>query len=182
MHRTVAALVLLTVFMGGTDAGTDTLDGVHQLGDAYLLDGEVDLDALAISWWVAVVRPAAARVHGGVLGAKGYVARAQATVALGVGRNVPPVTSTVQEIVCAPQWSWDCGWALRVVGCESSWDPSFVNPAGPYLGLFQIWLGHLRPGGILEGMAEIELLAVEGNIRAAHSVYKAQGPGAWPSC
>ena len=89
-------------------------------------------------------------------------------------------TTEVQELVCAPQWSWDCGWAIAVVGCESSWNPVAVN--GSYLGLFQIWLGHLRPGGILEGMMEIELLAAEGNIRAAHAVYKVLGPGAWPGC
>ena len=105
-----------------------------------------------------------------------------------VSRRVatPPVTSTeVQELVCSGQWAWlafvgGCAWALSTVACESSWNPVAVN--GPYVGLFQIWIGHLRPGGILEGMMEIELLAAEGNIRAAHAVYKVLGPGAWPGC
>ncbi len=97
-----------------------------------------------------------------------------------VATDVAP--ADLRAIVCSKEWDWSCEWAIGVVACESGWRPGVVNPAGPYLGLFQIWIGHLRPGGILEGMTEIELLAAEGNIRAAHSIYKVQGPGAWPRC
>ena len=51
----------------------------------------------------------------------------------------------VVEIVCAPHWTWDCGWALRVVECESGGDPDAYNPAGPYVSLWQVLNGSFDP-------------------------------------
>lgn len=38
-------------------------------------------------------------------------------------------------------------WAIRTVACETghTWDVGAYNPAGPYVGLFQVWAAH-APG------------------------------------
>lgn len=59
-------------------------------------------------------------------------------------------------------------WAVRVVSCESNWDPNAYNPAGPYIGPFQV----------LNGSAG----DVRANTEQALSIYQRQGSGAWPNC
>ncbi len=58
---------------------------------------------------------------------------------------VEPQPLTIEGIVCAPHWTWDCGWALRVVDCESGGDAEAYNPAGPYIGLWQVHNGSFDP-------------------------------------
>ena len=73
-----------------------------------------------------------------------------------------------RTLVCS--YDWNCTWAMAVIACESGGNPKAYNPAGPYVGLFQV----LDPSG--------SLLAPAANIAAAYSKYLRQGPGAWPNC
>ncbi len=41
------------------------------------------------------------------------------------------------DVVCAPEFSWPCEWAVRTVMCESGGDVYAYNPAGPYVGWWQ---------------------------------------------
>ncbi len=74
-----------------------------------------------------------------------------------------------RQLVCS--YDWDCAWALAVINCESGGDPAAYNPAGPYIGLFQVWGGF---GGDLRDPAA--------NIATAHSLYVSGGSGHWPHC
>ena len=76
-----------------------------------------------------------------------------------------------RSTVCAARYSWPCSWALGVVACESTWNPNAYNPDGPYLGLFQIWIGY---GGNLYDPAT--------NIETAARLYEDGGAGHWPNC
>ena len=72
-----------------------------------------------------------------------------AAAVLGVAVALTPVAAAdepdIVEIVCAPHWTWDCGWALRVVHCESSGDVLAYNPAGPYVSWWQVLNGSFDP-------------------------------------
>jgi uncharacterized protein YabE (DUF348 family) len=82
----------------------------------------------------------------------------------------PPASSgDWRDIVCT--YGWDCGWAMAVIMCESGGNPNAYNPAGPYIGLFQIYGGH---GSNLQDPAT--------NIAAAYSLYLSGGRGNWPNC
>ena len=59
---------------------------------------------------------------------------------------------------------------MAVIACESGGDPDAYNPAGPYVGLFQI----LDPSSSLFDPAT--------NIGEAYWKYLNQGPGAWRGC
>ena len=50
-----------------------------------------------------------------------------------------------RELVCSAPFVWDCGWALRVIGCESGGNPNAVSYHGPYNGLWQVYLGPFDP-------------------------------------
>lgn len=73
-----------------------------------------------------------------------------------------------RALVCS--YDWDCTWAMAVIACESGGNPNAYNPAGPYVGLFQI----LDPSSSLFDPAT--------NIAEAHWKYQSQGPGAWWGC
>ena len=86
-------------------------------------------------------------------------------------RAAPAVSVQGQDwrtLVCS--YNWNCTWAMAVIACESGGNPNAYNPAGPYVGLFQV----LNPSG--------SLFEPAANIAAAYSKYLRQGPGAWPSC
>lgn len=72
------------------------------------------------------------------------------------------------------QYQWDSVKAEKVMMCESGGDPGAYNPAGPYVGLFQIWEGH-------RWTAE-ELLVPEINVAAAYEKYQQNGWQPWPEC
>jgi uncharacterized protein YabE (DUF348 family) len=74
-----------------------------------------------------------------------------------------------REVVCS--YDWDCDWAMRVIRCESNGNPDAYNPAGPYIGLFQI---HESYGG--------NLYDPYYNIAAAYDIWSARGTGPWPNC
>jgi hypothetical protein len=81
--------------------------------------------------------------------------------------------SDMRALICAPEWDWDCTWALATVWCESSGNPLAYNPAG-HVGLWQVSLIHR--------WTREELEDAELNTRAAHELYLRQGRGAWPGC
>ncbi len=68
-------------------------------------------------------------------------------------------------------YPWPCEWALAVIECESGGDPNAYNPAGPYVGLFQVWEGY---GGNLYDPAV--------NVAVAWELYQSGGAGHWPHC
>ncbi len=69
------------------------------------------------------------------------------------------------ELVC--QYDWDCGYALAIIPCESGGNPNAYNPAGPYIGLFQVLNGSSDP-------------AV--NVAQAYAKYASGGWAHWPNC
>ena len=75
----------------------------------------------------------------------------------------------IEEMVCS--YAWNCAWALAVMYCESSGNPNAYNPAGPYIGLFQL---HESLGSDLFNPAT--------NIATAYSLYLSHGPSAWGGC
>jgi Transglycosylase SLT domain len=83
-------------------------------------------------------------------------------------RPVVPI-GAIEEMVCS--YAWDCSWALSVMYCESGGNPNAYNPAGPYIGLFQI---HESLGTDLYDPAT--------NIATAYSLYLSHGPSAWGGC
>jgi hypothetical protein len=54
--------------------------------------------------------------------------------------------------------------------CESGGNPSAYNPAGPYIGLFQIL------------SSDSSLFDPVVNVATAYEKYISQGPGAWGAC
>ncbi len=89
----------------------------------------------------------------------------------------PPVPAVSAVSVQSQDWralvcsyNWDCDWALAVIACESGGNPNAYNPAGPYVGLFQI----LDPSASLFDPAT--------NVAEAHWKYLTLGPGAWGAC
>lgn len=60
-------------------------------------------------------------------------------------QKAPTYAGAVADIVCRPEFTWDCGWALATVDCESSGNPNVSNPAGPFNGWFQVLNGPFDP-------------------------------------
>lgn len=77
----------------------------------------------------------------------------------------------VLATVCAAQYAWPCGWALATSWCESRWQEAVVNPAGPYVGFFQI-LGGAADGPTNTAQAYEKWLAWQAGVV----------PNPWPVC
>lgn len=77
----------------------------------------------------------------------------------------------VRAVVCAPQWAWPCDEALVIVACESSFNTWAYNPAGPYVGAWQI----------LNGPFDLYLNTVEANIQYAQWK-NGDRADPWPGC
>lgn len=77
----------------------------------------------------------------------------------------------VREVVCAPEYVWDCTTALSIVRCESGDDSQAVNPSSLCAGWFQIWPGH--------GYPIAALLDPVFNTRVAYSLYLQRGWEPW---
>ena len=84
--------------------------------------------------------------------------------------------STIRELICAPEFTWECGAALAVMACESGGDPAAISPDGQNWGLMQVNLVHLwRVGG-----DPYRLLDPETNMRVAWDIYvDGGGWGPW---
>lgn len=74
-------------------------------------------------------------------------------------------------LVCNAPFTWDCGWALAVIDCESSGHADAVNPAGPFVGLFQV----------LNGTTDPYQNAVDAHIKY-HAWQRGEVGPPWPNC
>lgn len=78
----------------------------------------------------------------------------------------------IAAIVCNAPFTWDCGWALAVIECESGFNPNVSNPAGPFNGLFQV----------LNGPFDVYLNAVEAHIQYVEWQRGIRTARPWPNC
>jgi resuscitation-promoting factor RpfB len=88
-------------------------------------------------------------------------------------------TKAVQPAECADfpttgGLDW-CGLAK----CESGLNPTAVNPAGPYYGLYQFDLGTWQSNG---GSGLPTEASVAEQTRVAYNLYRARGRSPWPVC
>ena len=75
----------------------------------------------------------------------------------------------IRDLICS--YDWSCDEALRVVYCESRFQPGVVSPDGRNWGLFQVNLVHLaRVGGDTTA-----LLDPATNVRVAYDIYRDAG-------
>jgi hypothetical protein len=49
--------------------------------------------------------------------------------------------ASVEDIVCAPEYAWDCATALAITWCESR-DVPTATSAGGHRGIWQLYDGH----------------------------------------
>ncbi len=179
-RRRWALLVMLVLSMG--IGGSDGLGDSNERG---ILDraGHLGRDrpgaALGLAMqrnWPSLAGPTPRR--GGADRAAGAGA-APSTVG---GTAPPPPASTPwvptlsagkwRPLVCSAPFTWPCEWALAVIQCESSGNPDAYNPAGPYMGLFQVLNGPYDPG----------LNAVEGHIQFVEWQRGIRAVSPWPGC
>ncbi len=85
-------------------------------------------------------------------------------VALGVQElPIPTVAEEVTSLICAYPWPQGCDYWIEVARCESTLgqDPNAYADWNPYVGLFQIWVGHNYGREWLKGDANNVLAAWE---------------------
>ena len=86
---------------------------------------------------------------------------------------------SVQAVICAPGVPWECGWALAVVGCESSFQPlawatEVIDGQRYYFhGLWQIVSTSPDPGPLADPVY---------NTQRAAEKYRNGGASHWPHC
>ena len=68
--------------------------------------------------------------------------------------------------------------AMRIVSCESGWNPAARSRTGD-TGLFQINDIHRAPGGVAEGLTIEDLSDPATNVAVARKLYDAQGWTPW---
>ncbi len=104
----------------------------------------------------------------------------QAVVSLSEPQDARPVPNVPLGATDLPiasllgEYGWDVTWAKHVLYCESGGNPLAYNPAGPFVGLMQVWLGHR--------WTYEQLIQPEINLAAAWEIYQRQGKAAWPGC
>lgn len=82
-----------------------------------------------------------------------------------------------RSLVCGPEFTWECSWALAVIQCESDGDPNAVGVEWidgieyRFYGLWQVWNGPLDP----------YLNTVEAHIQYAQWQRGERGRP-WPGC
>ena len=77
-----------------------------------------------------------------------------------------------RSLVCSLPFTWPCEWAIAVIMCESSGNPNAYNPAGPYIGLFQV----------LNGPTDPYLNTVEAHIQFVEWARGVRTVSPWPNC
>ncbi len=83
----------------------------------------------------------------------------------------------VADLICAYPWPQGCDYWIGMARCESTLgqDPWAYDDRNPYVGLFQIWIGHNYERGWLEDNANNILAAWELSHEGTYT-------GAWPYC
>jgi len=91
------------------------------------------------------------------------------------------VDADIRALICSPEFTWDCGWAVSTVRCESRFDPMadghewYEGHLWHFVGLWQIAIPDHHGG--YEWLTDSRLNTIE-----AHLKYTTQGVGAWPNC
>ena len=86
-------------------------------------------------------------------------------------------SADLHQTICSYPWPQGCDYWLEVVQCESTLgeDPNAYTDWNPYVGLFQIWIGH--------GYDREWLKDDTNNTQAAWEVsHEGRYTGAWPYC
>lgn len=82
------------------------------------------------------------------------------------------------EQLVAQAFPEDPETAMRIVSCESGWDPTARSRTGD-TGLFQINDIHRAPGGVAAGLTVEDLKDPVTNVTVARALYDAQGWTPW---
>jgi len=82
------------------------------------------------------------------------------------------------EQLVAEAFPEDPETAMRIVSCESGWDPAARSRTGD-TGLFQINDIHRAPGGVAEGLTIDDLSDPATNVAIARKLYDTQGWQPW---
>lgn len=87
------------------------------------------------------------------------------------------IPSGVRAVICSYSWPQGCDYWVGIARCESTLgqDPDAYADWNPYVGLFQIWIGHNYERGWLKDDANNVLAAWELSREGAYT-------GAWPYC
>ena len=85
-----------------------------------------------------------------------------------------------RELVCSAPFVWDCGWALRVIGCESGGNPNAVGTEW-YEGQLWYFVGLWQIATLNEAMTPVLKDPVRNTAEADYK-YRHGGVGHWPVC
>ncbi len=72
--------------------------------------------------------------------------------------------------------------AVLVAGCESTYNPSAYNPAGPFAGLFQHSLAYWNDRAAAAGWAGASVYDATANTAVSAWLWARDGWGHWPTC
>ena len=92
--------------------------------------------------------------------------------------HVPP--AALAATICAPEFTWDCGWAERTVACESSGDPNAVGSEwyqGELWYFVGLWQIATRDTAMIPTLQDPVTNTLE-----AHWKYLHGGVAHWPVC
>lgn len=100
---------------------------------------------------------------------------------------VDMVAPELTALVCDPQWTWECGWVIEVIDCESTWRPGVVGSEVRdgiiyyFYGLLQIYHPD-PPGPTNEWLFDPYLNLVEGHIQYVEWKEGTRTNDPWPNC
>ena len=86
--------------------------------------------------------------------------------------RIAPTLGAQDWTALVSQFTWPTEWALAVIQCESSGDPLAYNPAGPYVGLFQV----------LNGSSDPYTNALQAHYQYRQWVEGIRAVSPWPTC
>lgn len=94
---------------------------------------------------------------------------------------VSEYTGSVPERIAAA-WPGDDAKVLRVVKCESNFNPAAVSKSGKYRGLLQADASFWKSYGGLQYAPSADKASVEGQMAVMWRGYQARGWSPWPHC
>lgn len=90
----------------------------------------------------------------------------------------PVYAGAVADIVCRPEFTWDCGWALAVVKCESGGN-SNAQAAEWYNGNLVVFNGWFQ---VLSGSFDPYTNTVQAHIQYVEWQRGIRSARPWPNC